>query len=167
MPLYQSKQINALLPVPNPTEAGEETAILSEFLIPATLAAGDVIEMCGIPDGATITEVLTFHEAGDSNANKTLAFDIGFLSGTYAKKDGTRTCDASFATADTTARAGGVNRLNQASGYFLPTHTDGGTPAGNITVGFGLRVNAAAATLVVGARIRFLVRVMPALYGIT
>ena len=167
MALYQSKQIIALLPVPNPNEAGDETVIISEIVLPVTVSVGDVIEMCGIPDGATVTEVLAFYESADSNGAKTIAFDIGFISGTYAQKLATRTCDASYATADTTAQLGGVNRLSKSSGYFLPTHTDGATPAGNIVVGFGLRVSALAATPVVGARIRFVVRVMPAVYGIT
>lgn len=165
--LYQSKQIVGLLPVPNPTEAGEETAVISEFVVPAALALGDVIEMCGIPDNAFITEVLIFHEAADSNASKTLSFDIGFLTGPYARKDQTRNCDSSFASADLTSQNGGVARMSQSAGYFLPSHTDGAVIPGNITVGFGLKVHTAAATLVPGARIRLLVRVMPSVYGIT
>jgi hypothetical protein len=147
MALLQSKQVAARLPLPEATSASHPVMVIGEFVVPAGLALNDVIEMGGIPAFHFPSGPPTFvFDDVDSNGTPLISFDAGIISGTYGLKDNARTCGTQFLTADTLARIGGaVQGLGRLGMTLVPTTADRGV---------GLRVSAAAATLVVGARIR-------------
>jgi hypothetical protein len=158
MALYQSKQILNGYPVVNPTQANDVTPITGEFIVPSGLALNDVIEMGGLAEGLVPVDVILVAEDLDSNGTPTVSLDAGIVSGVYGATTGAaRTCGNEFFAANTAGRAGGVARADKAAGLLL-------TPSLDI-VPFGLKVAAAAATLVVGAKIRMTVFARPAPVG--
>jgi hypothetical protein len=157
MALRQSKQVVIGYPVLTPDDATCGAFIVSEYVVETGLALNDVIEMGGIPDQCIVLSASAVFEDCDSNGTPLIAFDMGLLSGTYGVKDNARTCGSEFLSADTTARTGGRVASTRLAGAIL-TPTDTVRP-------FGLKVQAAAATLTVGAKIRTIVHVLNAPVG--
>lgn len=150
MALYQAKQIVARLQPPEPSGARDPAVFMTEFVIPAGLALNDVIEMNCLPKWAMLTRppIWAFDDC-DSNGTPLMAFDAGIMTGRYGDGAPTvaRTVGTEFMAADTTCRqGGGVMTLRQGGMTLTPHPTDDRA--------IGLKVQAAAATLVVGARIR-------------
>lgn len=158
MALHKSKQVAAGYPVLTPVNAVGGMTIVSEYVTKAGLALNDVIEMGAIPEGCIVTEFKAVIQDLDSNGTPLVSLDAGLLSGEYGSDDSARTCGAQFLSGDTTGRAGGVVTSTVLAGHIL-TPTD--APRG-----FGFKIAAAAATLVVGAKIRTYVHVIPAPSGI-
>lgn len=158
MALRQSKQIVIGYPVIPPLNAAAGALLVHEYKVEAGLALNDVIEMGGIPEGCIVTSFRAVMEDADSNGSPTIALDAGLISGEFGKKDNARTCGTEFLAADTTARAGGVIVSTRPAGHLLVP---------DVAVrGFGFKVQAAAATLTVGAKIRTYVHVAPAPVGL-
>ncbi len=153
MALRQSKQILAGYPVPNPISAVDCIPITADFLVPtAGLALNDVIEMGGIAEGMVVVDAMVACEDLDTGA--TLTIQAGIVSGVYGAKDNARTCGAEFFPANAIGQTGGVARLSAQAGLLL-------TPSLDI-VPFGLKIVAAPAGNIVGAKIRMTVWARPA-----
>ncbi|RZI78937.1 MAG: hypothetical protein EOP38_26675 [Rubrivivax sp.] len=157
MALRQSKQILAGFPVLSPLNASCGVLLAHEYVVQTGLALNDVIEMGGIPEGCIVASARAVMEDLDSNVTPLIALDMGLISGEYGKKDNTRTCGTEFLSADVTGRTGGVAVSSRAAGHLL-------TPNEAVR-GFGFKVQAAAATLVVGAKIRTYLQVVSAPVG--
>lgn len=147
MALIQSKRVAARLPGPESSGAGEPVVQLSERVVAAgDLALNNVLEMCVLPANHVLLDAIVYLDDLDSNGTPLLSFDYGILSGRAG--DGTdqaRTCGNTIGAGDTTGRAGGIFRMNKVPASFLSSTSD---------VGIGIKVAAAAATAVVGAKIR-------------
>ncbi len=154
MALRQSKQIVAGYPVPSAVDAVAGMCTVSEFIVPSGLVINDVIEMGAIPEGHIVTDVTFACEDTDSNGSPLITVQAGIISGVYGVVDAGRTCGAEFFTTNTAPQAGGVVRASVAAGLMLTPNLD--------VVPYGLKVVAAAATLVVGAKWRMFVWLKPA-----
>lgn len=152
----QSRQILAGYPVLNALSAEDEVTQISDFLVPAAgLGAGDIIEMGGMAEGMVFTSFKLVTEDLDSNGSPAVTLDGGILSGTYGDAVATgRTIGSEFFAAVTTGQAGGVQTETKAAGLLT-------APSLDITP-YGLKVVAAPATNIVGARIRTIVKMKSA-----
>jgi hypothetical protein len=151
MALFQSKQVASKLPLTESDGAGDAVEYLGEFITTSALANGDVIELVGVPAYHVPVNVQLLTDQVDSNGSPTMTVDWGYISGTFG--DGTpavaRTCGTEFASASTTPI--------RAAGYISTAATNtalGRSVATTAARGIGIKVAAAIATLVVGARIR-------------
>lgn len=149
MALRQSKQAKAREPALSIMEAGCLSVAVGEYVTQTGLALNDVIEMVALPANAVPVRVTLFAEDCDSNGTPLIALDVGYLSGDYLSPSQSRTCGAEFLAASTIARAGGMAASGlQAPFLAAPTTADRS---------IGIKVQAAAATLTVGAKIRLIV----------
>jgi hypothetical protein len=159
MTLRQSVQMANNLPS-IASDGYEPAAVFGDFIVPASLAAGDVIEMGIIPMGYVPLSAKAVFDRVDSNGAPTLTFDCGQISGLPYKLDNARTCgNEAFAAAAVGRAVGGdMQQDNKPDWSFLPPQTtlENG-------VSFGLKVVGAPATLVVGARIRLTIFIRPML----
>lgn len=158
MALYQSKQVASKLPLTESDAAGDACEYLGEFIVPAGMVINDVIELVGVPAYHVPINVVLLTDQVDSNGSPTLTLDWGYISGTYGDPTPAvaRTCGTEFAAASTTP--------GRAAGYITPAATNtalGRSVATTAARGIGVKFAAAAATLVVGARIRCRVSYMP------
>lgn len=154
MALKQAKQIVALLAVQSAV-GNEAIPITGDFVIPAGLADGDIVEMAALPPGYVPVDVVAACEDLDSTTDMTI--DAGVLSGDYGVKDNARTMGSEFFAASTIGQAGGVARAAKQQGFMI-------APADN-TRGLGLKF-VDAGTPIVGAKIRFIAWVRPAIEGV-
>lgn len=162
MTLRQATQVVNKLPVPSADGATDIVPIIGDFTVPAGLVLNDVVEFCSIPFGYVPVDYTFSAEDTDSNGAPLIALDIGVLSGTYgdasAATGQARTCGSEGAAADQVARAGGVTRMVKPNlGLLAPTTADRG---------FGVKVQAAAATLTAGAKWRMTLYVRPQVEGV-
>ena len=147
----QSKQVVARMPTPSMLNGSGITAIRGDYTTVAGIIINDVIEMGNIPADAQVVDVILTCEDLDSNGSPTITLDGGIISGTPGAVDNTRTCGTEFFAAATTGQAGGVAHTTKATATLLaPSYADRA---------FGLLIKAAAATLVVGAKISMTVLV--------
>lgn len=151
MALYQSKQVAAKLPLTESDGAGDACDYIGEFLVPAALANGDVIELVGVPAYHVVTNIFLETDQVDSNGSPTMTVDWGYISGSYGDSAPVvaRTCDQTFGA--------GLTTPIRAGGYITPAATNtalGRSVATGAARGIGIKVAAAIATLVAGARIR-------------
>lgn len=144
--LFQSVQVAAGLSVPTSMDGVALIATVGDFVVPAGLTADDVIEFGALAAGHVPVDVLVAAEDLDSGS-PAITLDGGLLSGTYGEKNNARTCGNEFFAASTAGQAGGIQRLTKAAGALIAKTTE--------DRGFGLKVGVAAATLVVGAKVRF------------
>jgi hypothetical protein len=146
MALFQSPQVIAQKALPAARDGVGTVAHTVEFVVPAGLALNDIIEMGGLPAGHIPVDLIVSFPDADSNGTPTVAFDAGLITGRFGDSVlGSRACGSEFFAADTSARAGGVARVNKSLAGIAPTTTE---------QGWGLKVQAAAATLATGGRIR-------------
>ncbi len=151
----QSRQILAGYPVLNALDAVSGVRIVSDYLVPTGgLAAGDIIEMCGLAEGLIVNDVTLICEDLDSNGSPTVTIDVGVLSGVYGDAVSSRTMGNEFIAASTVGQAGGAAHSTKAAGPMI-------APSLDITP-IGIKTAAAIATAVVGARIRLIVEASPA-----
>lgn len=153
MALFQSPQVIAQKAIPASRDGVGTVAITGEFVVPAGLALNDVIEMGGLPAGHIPVDLVVSFPDADSNGTPTVAFDAGLISGRFGDTVSARTCGSEFFAADVTARTGGLARANKSLAGVAPVLTE---------QGWGLKVQAAAATLATGGRIRATLFLVPA-----
>lgn len=144
--MFQSKQVAARKPLPEPTSAVHPVTVYGEFVVPAALPLNSIIEMVGIPAGTVPVSWKIVCDDCDSNGAPTMTISAGLLSGLYGTNDDTRTIGTSFMAANTVPQSAGIVSDTKPS-PFLMTASDNDK-------GVGIQVTAAAATLIVGARIR-------------
>lgn len=147
----QSKRVAAKMPLTESGGAGGEYSIVAEYLTAAGLASGDIIEMAGVPAYHLVTAVTLLSDQVDSNGSPTITADVGFITGVPGDLAGglaaTRTIGAEFLSASTTPlRAGGT-----VSSTLVGMARQVASTADRA---IGVKIAAAIATLVVGARIR-------------
>lgn len=164
MALRKSTQAANRMSAPSALEASCPVAVLGEHTtVAAQFAAADVVEMIPWPAG-TIPIALVAHIPDlDSNGSPSLTLDVGVLSGQWLanKNDDLttdRTCGTEFGNNLTTGQAGGTL-------VVTPDLLLGLAPA-NYDRSIGIKVEAAAATLVTGAKIRMAGTFVPAPVGI-
>ena len=100
---------------------------------------GDIIDMGLIPALSKVVDVIVETDDLDSNGTPTLAFDVGVITGTPGDAVGSRTCGSEFFAASQIARAGGVARMSQSSGFRVDR--------ANVDQSIGIKITTAAATL--------------------
>lgn len=105
---FQSNAAKGIEPIPYPGFAGQAIAKRYSFSAPNTLAAGDIIEIAPIPPGCRVVDVILDSDQLDTNAEATIALDVGVMSGEWGDNDSERTCGAEFFSGATTAQAGGL-----------------------------------------------------------
>lgn len=156
MALRQSVQVAQKLAVIS-ADGYEPIIIFGDYVVTSTLIATDVLEMCVLPGGYVATTVKIMTEDLDANAAPTILMDAGFVSGVSFAVDNTRTCGAEAIAGSNVGQTGGVAIDNVATiTLAAPLPTDRS---------IGLRIGAAAATLIVGARIRMTVTARPQMNG--
>ena len=157
MALRQANQVVNKTPVIS-ANGFEPIAIVGDFTVPATLPLNDVVEMVILPAGYVPIDAILATEDLDSGGAPAITLDLGLISGTAGAADDARTCGNEAFAASTVGQAGGVARPTKANfALIAPTDADRG---------IGLKVAAAAATLVVGAKVRLTVLARPAIHGV-
>lgn len=152
MALRQSTQAANNAPVLSADGANDLVPIVATYTVPAGLALNDVIELGCLQAGYVPVDLIVALPQIDSNGSPTVTLNAGILSGNW-QDTGTRTCGNEFFAADTTARAGGVARMQKAAGaQIAPTTNDRS---------WGLKVQAAIATLATGGVITATLLVRP------
>lgn len=152
--MLQSKQVAAKMPLPEPISGVHPVVCVGEYVVGSSLPVNSIIEMTGIPPGTFPVDVKVVGDDCDSNGTPTIAFSAGILSGLFGKNDDTRTIGTEFAAAGTTTlQAGGVFTSAVKAGLILAPTTG--------ARGVGIKITAAAATLVAGSKIRMYVTCHP------
>lgn len=157
MALYQSKQIKARTPVIAAGGAYDTIPIVGDFVIPAGLANGDIIEMGCLPFGYVPVDLIVSTPQIDSNGSATATLDAGMISGVYGDTVNARTIGSEFFAADTGCRAaaGALIRMNKATGAVIAPATQATVAGGGAADrGWGIKVSAAIATLATGGTLR-------------
>lgn len=151
MALFKAIQVVNRLPIPSADGATDVIAIVGDWTLPAAAAAGDVVEMCGLPAGYVPVDAIL----DNASLGATATADVGVLSGSY-NDSGLRTCGAQLAAAQALGTAG-IKRASAAGASRL-------APAQNDrSVGFVL---SALATPAVGAAVRMTLLARPAFEGV-
>lgn len=157
MALFQSVQIEAGMPAIN-ANGFEPITLVGDFVVPAGLAAADVVELVVLPANYVPVDAILATDDMDSNGTPTITLDLGVLSGTAGDDDDARTCGNEAFAASTVGQAGGVARPTKAAfAQLAPSTSDRG---------IGIKLAAGAATLVTGADVRLTVLARPALNGV-
>lgn len=152
----QSVQVAQNLPAIS-ADGYEPITLVGDYVTVAGIIINDVIEMVILPAGYVPVDAILATEDLDSNGAPAITLDLGLISGTAGQVLNTRTCANEAFAASTVGQAGGVARPTKADfAMIAPTDADRG---------MGLKVAAAAATAVVGAKIRLTVIARPALNG--
>lgn len=136
----KSSAAKGIAPVPYPNTAGEAVVHRYTMVIPATAAAGDILEIACVPATARPTEIIV-------DVDGAVSGDIGVLTGDWGSEDTERTIGTEFAAAaDLTADA--VFRPTKPTAYRIPNKdTARGVglkittaPAGPVNIGITLTV---------------------------
>ena len=104
--LYKAVQVRNNVPVPSAGNATDIIAVVGDWVVPAALAATNVVELGAIPAGYVPVDLIVDHIA----LGATVTADFGILTGNY--QDGrqgiatTRTVGAQFAAAQALQTAG-------------------------------------------------------------
>lgn len=138
MTLFHSEYARGSERVPAPQWAGDVVAIRFEATVPATAGAGDIIELGVVPASARVLDAVLDVDALDTHENKTIALDVGIMSGDVGSDDGDRTCGAELFDGVTTAQAGGVVRPTTVNAFR--------TSASGADRSIGVKIATAAAT---------------------
>lgn len=155
--LRQSVQIAQKLPTIS-SDGYEPIAIVGDYTTVSGIIVNDVIEMCVLPAGYVPIDAILATEDLDSNGTPLVTLDLGVISGTPGVVDSARTCGNEAFAASTVGQSGGTASPTKAAFALLAPDT--------VDRSIGLKVAAAAATLVVGANIRLTVIARPQLNGV-
>ena len=118
----KSLQATNAQPLMNADGANDLISVVATFVVPSTLANGDIIEMGGLPAGYVPVDLIVAWPDLDTGAG--ITFDAGLLSGNWLDA-GARTIGSEFFAADTVAQTGGITRMNKAAGaQIAPTTND-------------------------------------------
>lgn len=151
MALFKAIQVVNRLPIPSADGATDVIAIVGDWTLAATAAAGDVVEMCGLPAGYVPVDAII----DNADFGATATADVGLLTGSFNDL-GARTCGAQLAAAQDFGSAG-IKRASAAgAGRLAPAQNDR-------SVGFVLT---ALATPAVGAAVRMTLLARPAFEGV-
>jgi hypothetical protein len=135
----------------------EVIPLVGDYTVPAGVVINDVIEMVNLPAGYVPVDAILATEDLDSGGAPAITLDMGLISGVAGAADNTRTCGSEAFAASTVGQAGGIAGPTKKDFAFIaPSSADRG---------FGIKIAAAAAILVVGAKIRLTVLARPALNG--
>ena len=172
MALWQATQckypgpVQALL---NADGSNDIIPLVGDFVVPAGLAALDVIEFTGIPAGYVPVDFILASEAIGSTAT----VDIGIINGNFGallQIDGVsaRTCGNEGSAAANLASAGIFRMTKKDLALVAPTLGDPTTTPNPATGdrGFGVKVLAGLAGLVTGAKMRMTLFVRPRVEGV-
>lgn len=154
--MLQSKQVAARKPLPEPITAVNPVEVYGEYVVPAGgIPLNSIIEMVGIPAYTIPTGWKLVCDDLDSAGSPAITLTVGKLSGLFGANDDARTFTADWlATPSNVGQAGGiVSNSLAAPMLYVPSPSD---------VGIAIKVNAAAATPIVGARLRLFVTCIPA-----
>jgi hypothetical protein len=156
MTFRQSTQAALNPPIPNTDSATELLVTFGDFVVPAGLAVGDIIEMCPLP--ANMVPVAVIVDFPDLDTGTGITFDAGIISGNWQDAGAGRTMGSEFFLADTTARTGGIARATKiGSTLVAPTTNDRS---------IGLKMSAAVGTaLNSGGTIRLTLEARPMIEG--
>lgn len=141
----------AFYPIPSADKQTDLIPIVGDYTLVAGGASGDVIEMCPLPAGYVVVDVIVDTE----DLGTTWTGDVGIMSGNWAAT-GVRTCGAQFMTGKAFGTAG-VYRAD-AAGFsrVAPAANDRsigivGTTIGTPTTGAKIRLTAMCRPMVEGA----------------
>lgn len=162
MALRKSIQVSARVPSPTPGRATDAVTVVSEYKTEAGLVLNDIVEMGAWPAGHVLVDATFAVEDSDSNGTPLIGLDVGVMSGQYLalldEAGAARTCGAELLAASQIARTGGMAQLALAPILLAaPSSKDRS---------IGVKVQAAAATLTVGAKWRLICTFLPAPVGI-
>jgi hypothetical protein len=115
MTILQSNAAKGILPIPYPGFAGQAVAVRHTIVVPANVAANDILEVLPIPPGCRPVELIV--DSDDLDTAAAITFDVGVMSGEFGSTDPARTCGAEFFLNSTLGQAGGVARPTLASAY--------------------------------------------------
>lgn len=162
MALLKSLQVTRGDPIPNANGAAEIVPIFGDFVVPAGLAANDVVEMCGLPAGYVPVDVIV----DNASLGATVTGDVGILTGVYGAAldlaGAARDCGAQFIAAGAFQTAG-IKRMAAAGGGRIAPAVD----AGNGVIydrGVGFKFTTVT-TPTVGAVVRFTLFCRPQISG--
>jgi formate-dependent nitrite reductase membrane component NrfD len=164
MALRKSAQVAQRVPAPGALDRSSAVPVFAEFTtVAGQFALNDVIDMIPWPAG-TVPVMLKAQVADlDSNGTPLVTLDVGVLTGLYGaekNEDNTtdRTCGTEFGAALTTGQAGGA--LDVAANVLLAQG------ASSKDRSIGIKVAAAPATLIAGAKIRVAALFAPVPHGV-
>lgn len=150
MPIFQSAQVRANLPLPSANGATAAILAVGDFVLPAGLVTDDIFEMTGLPAGYVVTDVLVDHEI----LGAAFTAGVGLMTGDY-RGAANRTCGVEFIAA-ATYQAAAVKRLTSGA-RIAPTTNDRG---------IGVVISGTLTTPSVGNRIRVTVTMRPQSEGV-
>lgn len=160
MALFKSIQIVKKLPIPSSDSATEVIAIVGDYTLAGTEASADVIEMCPLPAGYCIVDVIVDTE----DLGTTVTADVGLVSGDY-DATGVRTCGATIMTGKALGTTG-IYRADVAGfSRTAPLSESAGTAgkAGDRGIGFALTT---VSTPTAGNKVRMTVLARPQIEGV-
>lgn len=102
----RSKQVMAGIPALSALSAAALVPVTAEYVTKTGDAIGDIVEMCAIPAGCVVVDVII--DNGALGASSTL--DAGVLSGVYGDAVLGRTMDQEFIATGASATAGVLRR---------------------------------------------------------
>lgn len=160
MALFKADQVTGRNPLLNADGANDLVPLFGDFTVPAGLAAGDVVEMVGLPAGYVPVDLLIDNDA----LGATFTANVGFLTGNY-NAGGARTCGAEF-NAGVNLATTGVKRPTAANATRIaPTKQSSHLDQVSGDRGIGFTVLAGLAGLVVGSKVRFTLLYRPQIEG--
>ena len=170
MALYQAVQCKYPGPIQaivSADGANDIIPLFGDFVVPAALAALDVIEFTAIPAGYVPVDFILATEA----IGTTATLDIGVLTGNYGAlldvAGAARVCGNEGAAAAAGAAAGILRMTKKDLALLAMTLGDPTTvPITTGDRGFGIKVLAGFAGVVAGAKMRMTILVRPRVEGV-
>lgn len=170
MALWQANQCKYPGPIAalgNADTATELVTLFGDFVVPAGLAANDVIEFTGIPAGYVPVDFLL---AFDAWATTTATMDVGVITGNYGAlldvAGSARVCGNEGAAAASGLAAGILRLVKKDLALLAPTLGDPTTtPVTTGDRGFGVKI-ASIGTVVAGANMRMTLFCRPRIAGV-
>lgn len=153
MALFRSKQAAMREPPATLCSGTEVATVISDFVVPDGLAANDIIEMCAQPSDSIPVGATLLCEDTDSNGTPTISLDVAYMAGDYLTDTGRSITTTDFLAASTIARAGGMASSTAHATMLADANVS--------PKAIGIKVAAAAATLVVGAKWRLVMSFAP------
>lgn len=164
MALFKAKQVAAGAPLLHASGARDLVPVFGDFVVPAGLAANDIVEMLGLPADYVPVDLIVDHQ---SMAGTTFTADVGILTGVYGAAlnlaGAARDCGAEFIAAGAFAAAG----LKRASAVGFTRIAPVNDAGNGLLYDRGIGFKATTVTgLTAGANIRFTLLMRPKLGGV-
>lgn len=121
-----------------PSRAGEVLAVRGECSLPDTLAANDIVELVPLPPGCVPVDAILDADDLDTGGSPSITLTAAIINSGATDI----VANTNFFTASTVAQAGGVARMDKATGPRIASSSS--------TRNVGLKVVAAAATKAAG-----------------